>query len=257
MTTLRASMLILAVALSFNTACKKKVPPPPPPPAPKPAPVAEAPKPKPSIRLFTAEPGSIEKGQATTLKWNVVDATTVTISQGIGNVAPQGDRSVFPASTTTYTLTASNASGAVSESVTVNVNQAPPPPPPGPAAPEENFVESVAKRVGDVFFDYDKSELSETGRSTMTNNAAAIKEIFAKFPNGTITIEGHCDERGSAEYNLGLGDRRSNAAKEYLLQLGVPADRLRTVSYGKERPSCTESDESCWSKNRRAHFTGQ
>ena len=68
-------------------------------------------------------------------------------------------------------------------------------------------------------------------------------------------MEGHCDERGSAEYNIGLGDRRSSSAKEFLVSLGVPADRLKTISYGKERPQCTESSESCWQKNRRAHFS--
>jgi peptidoglycan-associated lipoprotein len=68
-------------------------------------------------------------------------------------------------------------------------------------------------------------------------------------------VEGHCDERGSAEYNLGLGDRRATSAKDFLVQLGVPADKLKTISYGKERPQCTENDESCWQKNRRAHFS--
>ena len=71
-----------------------------------------------------------------------------------------------------------------------------------------------------------------------------------------VIIEGHCDERGSAEYNLGLGDRRATSAKEFLSQVGLPADRLKTISYGKERPGCTESNEACWAKNRRVHFAG-
>jgi len=82
-----------------------------------------------------------------------------------------------------------------------------------------------------------------------------LKAIFSEFPSQTIIVEGHADERGSAEYNLGLADRRASAAKEYVVQLGVPGDRLKTVSYGKERPQCTESEESCWQKNRRAHFS--
>jgi peptidoglycan-associated lipoprotein len=107
-------------------------------------------------------------------------------------------------------------------------------------------------------FDYDKFDIREDARSVLTRDADALKRIFSEFPNATITLEGHCDERGSAEYNLGLGDRRATAAKEFLTQLGVSADRLRTVSYGKERPVCTESDESCWQRNRRVHFsTGQ
>jgi peptidoglycan-associated lipoprotein len=108
--------------------------------------------------------------------------------------------------------------------------------------------------VTDVFFDYDKSDIREDARGALTRNADAIKAILADFPSDSLTVEGHCDERGSAEYNLGLGDRRATAVKEFLMQLGVPSDRLRTISYGKERPQCTESNEDCWQRNRRAHF---
>ena len=94
-------------------------------------------------------------------------------------------------------------------------------------------------------------------RNSLTQNSDKLKTIFRDYPNGTVTIEGHADERGSAEYNLGLGDRRAIAAREFLVQLGVSADRLRTLSYGKERPQCTDNSETCWQKNRRAHFTGQ
>jgi peptidoglycan-associated lipoprotein len=109
--------------------------------------------------------------------------------------------------------------------------------------------------VQDAYFDYDKSDVRGDARDTLTKNAAAIKSILADFPNASIVVEGHCDERGSAEYNLGLGDRRASAAKDFLVQLGVPADRLKTISYGKERPQCTEADESCYQRNRRAHFS--
>jgi peptidoglycan-associated lipoprotein len=78
--------------------------------------------------------------------------------------------------------------------------------------------------------------------------------MIREFPNSRVVLEGHCDERGSAEYNLGLGDRRANAAKEFLVQLGVPTDRLSVISYGKERPQCTESNEGCWQRNRRVHL---
>ena len=81
-----------------------------------------------------------------------------------------------------------------------------------------------------------------------------LKSIFAENPDAIISVEGHADERGSAEYNLGLADRRATAAKEFLVQLGVPEARLKPVSYGKERPQCTESNEGCWQQNRRAHF---
>jgi peptidoglycan-associated lipoprotein len=79
--------------------------------------------------------------------------------------------------------------------------------------------------------------------------------LFSEFASASVLVEGHCDERGSAEYNLGLGDRRATAAKEFLVQLGISADKLRTISYGKERPQCTESSEDCWQRNRRAHFS--
>jgi peptidoglycan-associated lipoprotein len=108
--------------------------------------------------------------------------------------------------------------------------------------------------VQDAFFDYDKTDIRSDARDVLTRNASALKAILSEFPNASIVIEGHCDERGSAEYNLGLGDRRASAAKEFLQQLGVPADRLKTVSYGKERPQCTDASETCYQKNRRAHF---
>jgi peptidoglycan-associated lipoprotein len=101
-----------------------------------------------------------------------------------------------------------------------------------------------------VFFEYDSSELTDAARAVLNENAAVLKR------SGTlmITIEGHCDERGSAEYNLALGERRAGTARAYLMSLGVAADRLRTVSYGKEFPFEPAHEETAWSKNRRAHF---
>ena len=99
------------------------------------------------------------------------------------------------------------------------------------------------------------SEIRADGRDALTHDAALLKQIFQQDPNFSVVVEGHCDERGSAEYNLALGDRRATAAKDFLVQLGVPADRLKTISYGKERPQCTEATEECWQKNRRAHLS--
>jgi peptidoglycan-associated lipoprotein len=104
--------------------------------------------------------------------------------------------------------------------------------------------------LSDAFFDYDQSDLREDARSVLAGDAQWLK----KHSTVQVLIEGHCDERGTAAYNLALGDRRANAAKEYLVSLGIDGSRLRTVSYGKERPFCTESTESCWQKNRRAHL---
>jgi peptidoglycan-associated lipoprotein len=137
----------------------------------------------------------------------------------------------------------------------VNVTEPPPPPPPPPAKPKRTISDALASEVQDAFFDYDKYDIREDARSVLSRNSDALKRILQEFPSVTIVVEGHCDERGSAEYNLGLGDRRSTSAKEFLEQLGVPGDRLRTVSFGKERPQCTESNEDCWQRNRRVHFT--
>ena len=101
-----------------------------------------------------------------------------------------------------------------------------------------------------VFFAYDSSEIEGEGQQVLTANAGILK----KYPEWVITIEGHSDERGTAEYNLALGNRRAVAARSYLISLGIPADRLRTVSYGKEFPFDPSHTESGWSKNRRAHF---
>src|SRR5207249_518212 len=101
---------------------------------------------------------------------------------------------------------------------------APPPPPPPP--PPKVFSEELGRRVQDAYFDYDKFDIRDDARATLTADADALKSMFREFPSARVVIEGHCDERGSAEYNLGLGDRRANAAKEFLVQLGVPAERL-------------------------------
>ena len=146
------------------------------------------------------------------------------------------------------------AGGSATANATVNVRAPAPPPPPPP--PPKVFSEELARRVQDAYFDYDKSDIRDDARATLTSDGDALKAMFREFPNARVVIEGHCDERGSAEYNLGLGDRRANSAKEFLTQLGVPADRLSVISYGKERPQCTESNESCWQRNRRVHFVG-
>jgi len=133
-------------------------------------------------------------------------------------------------------------------------------PPPAASAPRKDIEAEVLSMdiaalnkkgyLSDAFFDYDQSDLREDARSAL----AADAEWLKKYPTVQVLVEGHCDERGTAAYNLALGERRSNGAKEYLASLGVDGSRLRTVSYGKERPFCTESSESCWQQNRRAHF---
>jgi peptidoglycan-associated lipoprotein len=101
-----------------------------------------------------------------------------------------------------------------------------------------------------VFFDYDRAALTDEARRTLNENVSWLKGN----PQARITVEGHCDERGTAEYNLGLGDRRAKAVREYLVAAGIDGSRIRTISYGKERPFDPGHDESAWQKNRRAHF---
>jgi len=238
----------------FTAGCKKKAAPPPPP-APAPV-VAPAPPAAPTITEFVAEPSSVERGQASTLRWSVTNANQISINQGIGTVDASGNRRVFPNNTTTYTLTANGPGGNTTRQATVTVNAPPPPPPPPPTAVKVTIEERL-REVQDAFFDYDKSNIRDDARAALTQDADALKRILNDFPSATITVEGHCDERGSAEYNLGLGDRRAAAAKDFLVQLGVPDAKLKTISYGKERPQCTESNEACWQRNRRAHFATQ
>jgi len=103
----------------------------------------------------------------------------------------------------------------------------------------------------EIHFDFDKSDIRDADRPILSRNADNLK----KFDFIRVTIEGHCDERGTVEYNLALGERRAKAAHDYLVSLGVPAERLKTVSYGKEIPVCHEASEDCWARNRRARFT--
>src|ERR1017187_4414589 len=255
----KISIICLAVSVVLLAdGCKTKIPPPPPPPPPVGLAPAEVPPPPaaPKIAHFTAEPTSIQRGEFSMLRWEVSGTvSSVAINQGVGTVQATGNSRVSPTSSTTYTLTATGPGGAQTASTTVSVvTPPPPPPPPPPPVPQATMEQRLSSDVQDAFFDYDKSEIRGDARDALTRDASALKAILADFPAAAIMVEGHCDERGSAEYNLGLGDRRATSAKEFLESLGIPADRLKTISYGKERPQCTEADEACYQKNRRAHF---
>ena len=104
--------------------------------------------------------------------------------------------------------------------------------------------------IGDVYFDFDKYDLKPEARDRLAKNAAFLRE----YDTVMVTIEGHCDERGTNEYNIALGDRRANAAADYIASLGISGSRMRTVSYGEEQPVCMEHNEGCWYQNRRARF---
>jgi peptidoglycan-associated lipoprotein len=260
--TITAALLAATLTL-FAAGCKKKAPAAPPAPPP-PVPVSnEAPPPTrppaPTVAQFSAEPTSIQRGQSSTLRWDVAgNVSSVSIDQTIGTVQNTGNRRVFPSESTTYTLTATGPGGTTTASATVSVGSPPPPPPPPPSdtgAGKGTPEGRLTSQVQDAYFDYDKSDIRSDAQATLQQNATAIKAILSDFPSLTIVVEGHCDDRGSAEYNLGLGDRRSTSAKDFLVQLGVPAERLQTISYGKERPQCTDQNDSCWQRNRRVHFS--
>jgi peptidoglycan-associated lipoprotein len=231
-------MFALGVLLTFG-ACKKKVAPPPPPPPPPPA--------APTASL-TANPSSVEKGQPTTLSWETQNANNVSID-GLGTVDASGSRQVTPEDSTTYHLVAKGPGGTQEATARVTVTQAPPPPQQATATEEELFNQNIK----DIYFDYDKYDVRADQQSAVQADAA----FLGQHPAINITLEGHCDERGSTEYNLALGDNRANAAKNALVQAGVAANRIRTISYGKEKPFCTEHTEACWQQNRRAHLVYQ
>lgn len=226
--------MVLAVSACAK---KKAAPPPPPPPPPPPAPTA----------TLTANPNSINAGQTTTLTWRTDFATDVSID-GIGKVDPSGSRTVTPTQSTTYRLVAKNDTATQEATARVTVNAAPPPPPPQTSNTTDEQL--FSQNVKDVFYDYDSYDIPAQYQSVMQANARFLQQ----HPNMRFTIEGHCDERGSTEYNLALGDNRANSAKQALMTAGIPADRIRTISYGKEKPFCSESTEACWQQNRRAHF---
>jgi peptidoglycan-associated lipoprotein len=240
--------------LSAGAGCKKKASVAALPQVPK-AEVPEAPKPKlPTIVHFGLEPNSIERGQSASLGWQVMDASDIQIDQGIGPVESSGQRRVSPNESTSYTLYARGPGGEVSAIAGLNVRTPPAPPPPAAVIPKPAFRERVERETQDAYFDFDRSNLREDAREALSKDSEALKSIFREFSSATVVVEGHCDERGSAEYNLALGDRRATEAKQFLTELGVPADQLLKISYGKERPQCAESNEQCWQLNRRVHF---
>jgi peptidoglycan-associated lipoprotein len=233
-----ALVVALGVVMMLG-ACKKKAAPPPPPPPPPPA------SPTASISV---DPNSIQKGQSATLSWQTTNATDVSID-GIGAVQPSGSQQVSPTDSTTYHLTAKGAGGTTDATTRITVTQAPPPPQARSVTDEELFAQSVK----DVYFDYDKSDIRSDQQSSIQADIAFLNQ----HGNINVLIEGHCDERGSTEYNLALGDKRANSVKNALTAGGVNASRIKTISYGKEKPFCTESNEACWQQNRRGHFVYQ
>lgn len=234
----QAFTLLLLIAM-LSEGCAKKVAKVTPPAAP-PPPVAPA-------ATLAANPIVIQQGQSTMLSWQTSNATAVTIA-GLGTVPSSGSRSVTPDASVTYTLVAQGPGGTKDASARVTVNAVVAS---IPASPTDEDL--FGKNVKDVFFDYDKSNVRQNEVPTAQQDAAFLEQ----HPGVQVLIEGHCDDRGSEEYNLALGTSRAEAVKQSLTQQGVSAARIKTISYGKEKPFCGEENEQCWQRNRVDHFVFQ
>ena len=237
-----AVLLSFVALVGFVGGCKKKVAAQPP--ATTPAPPAA----KPTVTL-NASPASVTSGQTVTLSWSSTNATDLDLGPGVGKVAPEGSTPVTPSQSTTFTITATGPGGSADASARVDVTTAAPMAE-QPAAAAPNVSELFEQNVKDAFFDFNKSDVRSDARDALTKDA----EFLRTYPEVKVSLEGHCDERGSTEYNLGLGARRSEAAKNYLISLGIGADRMTSMSWGKEHLFCNEHTEDCWQQNRRAHF---
>jgi peptidoglycan-associated lipoprotein len=128
-------------------------------------------------------------------------------------------------------------------------------PPRMPDAATRARIQDLLNRIQDAYFDYNQHTLRPDAEVALKTDAQTLADIIRQYPDFKLTVEGHCDERGSDEYNLALGDARAKQAKEYLSTLGLPGNQLATISYGKDKPVCSEHDEDCWQKNRRAHIS--
>jgi peptidoglycan-associated lipoprotein len=243
--TLRKYVLISVVSALFMlaSACaKKRVAAIPPSTTPPPAAAPAAP----TVSL-KASPDFINQGQSSTLTWTSSNATNLDLEPSVGTVQPNGSSTVTPDQSTTYTITATGPGGNAVDTARVTVGAASSA---QPSAPSASMAELFAQDVKDAFFNFNKANIRPDAQQALTQTA----EFLRSHPGVDVTIEGHCDERGSLEYNLGLGQRRANAAKQFLVSLGISADRMTTMSWGKEHPFCTEHNETCWQQNRRAHF---
>ena len=228
-----------ALALCLIAGCAKKtvstpVAPPPPPPSP--------------TASISANPSTVEKGGSTQVTWRTENADNVSI-EGIGKVESNGTKTVTPTESTSYRLLAKGPGGqqdavarvTVSEPVTSSAEVA-------PSVSDEQW---WAQNVQDVYFDYDSYALRPDAQQAIAKTAQAL----AQRPGFSFTVEGHCDDRGSTEYNIVLGEERAKSVKAALVAAGVNASRINATSYGKEKPFCSEQSEACWQQNRRGHFT--
>lgn len=245
-------VLVVLGVLLFLPACKKKsaIVTPPTRATSNPAPANNPPAPAPTIDL-SANPTTVDRGGTTTLNWSSSNATSVVIDNGVGNVSQQGSIVISPRDSVTYTAVARGGGQEARDSARVTVVM--PSNDITPVSTDRTLLEQLQEngQLKDVFFAYDKADLSAESRETLRLNA----RLFRDHPQARIVVEGHCDERGTEAYNLALGDRRAQAVYDYLIQLGLPAGRMETISYGEERPFAMGTDERSYALNRRAHFS--
>src|ERR1700679_3020694 len=235
--------LVATLALLAASGCHKRQA------APPPAAMAPEHTTPPPTASITADPPAIALGQSVVLNWRSANATSVNVD-GIGEVPINGTQTVSPSSSTNFHLVAKNDGGTTEANVRVTVRV-----PEVPAAPADtNTGGSDAEfqaHVQDIFFAYDSYDLSPQADTSISAAAAYLNA----HPAIKVLIGGYCDDRGSAEYNITLGENRANAAKTALVAAGVTGDRIRVVSYGKEKQFCTEENDSCWQQNRRDQFS--
>jgi len=236
------SPLVLLVAVVAVTGCDKKTA--------KPSPAEMAPDTAivsmPTAQL-TATPAFVSAGDQVQLSWRTTNATSVSID-GIGDLPTSGVKTVTPTESTSYHLIARGTGGTAEANARVTVNA-----PPAVVVPTTTMSaeEEFKGAVQDAFFDYDTYDIRGDAEAVLSRDASYL----VSHSSLKIVIGGYCDERGSNEYNLALGQNRADAAKNALVSAGVAANRIRVVSYGKEKPFCAESTEECWQQNRRAGFT--
>lgn len=206
--------------------------------------------PAPPRAAITVVPATIQRGQTATLSWSSRLANTWSISPSVGAVGSRtGSVNVSPTQSATYTIDVSGRGGSAQAAATLTVIQPPPPPPPPPAGP--SLQELFNQNVQDIFFEFDRVELSSEAQAILSRVAGFLRST----PQARILIEGHCDEIGTADYNMALGVRRAQVTRDYLVAQGASAGQLETISIAKGRPFCTESNqEPCRRLNRRAHF---
>ena len=229
---------VVFVALVAVAGCKHKA-------------VAKAPAmappaaPTPTAQI-AASPNAVTSGDQVVLTWNTTGASSANIS-GLGTVSTSGSRTITPESTTTYTLTATGAGGSADATASVTVTA-----PPAATAPANTISEEEMFRqnVHPIFFDYDKYSIRTDAQSTLERDASFLES----HPDIKVVIGGYCDERGSDEYNMALGQNRAETAQKALINAGIPASRIRVISYGKEKQFCSTDSDVCYQQNRRDGF---